>query len=436
MISRGLKTFILLYALLWQSQSALAQVPEIRAHYAGLDKLLNEQSYFGNHLTGFMLFDLDSQRVLFEKNSHLNFIPASVTKLLTLYGGMVVLGDRLAAFRYIETGKSIKIWGTGYPLWHYRDMKHPDIDAFLAKFDTVFFSDHNWKDEPFGYGWQWDDFFYSYSVEKSPFPIHGNFVTFKNVNRVPKANIPLFDKPVEISQKPNKEVMRELWTNKFFFNPATYSAKESEVPFITSSDLFAHLVHERIRKPVVVTKDSIPAEHLVFEVDGTKEIWREMLQESDNFLAEQMLLMAGEYQTSELNTERAISYIQKTFLWDLPDQPNWVDGSGLSRNNLVTPRSMIQMIVKLELIIPREELKNLLAVGGVSGTLKNTYKAPKPYIFAKTGTLSNNHNLVGIIKTDSGKHLAFAFMNNNYLQKASEVRKEMEKVMVYVKENF
>jgi D-alanyl-D-alanine carboxypeptidase/D-alanyl-D-alanine-endopeptidase (penicillin-binding protein 4) len=113
-----------------------------------------------------------------------------------------------------------------------------------------------------------------------------------------------------------------------------------------------------------------------------------------------------------------------------------MDGSGLSRNNLVTPRAMIQLMVKLEQLIPREELKSFLAVGGVNGTLKNTYKGSSPYIFAKTGTLSNNHSLVGIIRTDSGKHLAFAFMNNNYLQKASEVRREMEKVMAYVKGNF
>jgi serine-type D-Ala-D-Ala carboxypeptidase/endopeptidase (penicillin-binding protein 4) len=230
--------------------------------------------------------------------------------------------------------------------------------------------------------------------------------------------------------------MRGLWSNNFYFNPASYTASESEVPFITSSELFASLVSERIKKPVVVIKDSIPSEHLVFEVEGTKEVWQEMLQESDNFLAEQLLLMAGEYQTGELNTERAIDYIQKTFLWDLPDQPNWMDGSGLSRNNLVTPRAMIQLMVKLEQLIPREELKSFLAVGGVNGTLKNTYKGSSPYIFAKTGTLSNNHSLVGIIKTDSGKHFAFAFMNNNYLQKASEVRREMEKVMVYVKQHL
>ena len=54
------------------------QEADFRTRYVGLDSLLNEKSFFGNHLTGFILFEPDSQRVLFEKNSHINFIPASI----------------------------------------------------------------------------------------------------------------------------------------------------------------------------------------------------------------------------------------------------------------------------------------------------------------------------------------------------------------------
>ena len=128
--------------------------------------------------------------------------------------------------------------------------------------------------------------------------------------------------------------------------------------------------------------------------------------------------------------------ILRNYLNDLPDNPQWVDGSGLSRHNLVTPRSMIRLIEKIDQAMPRNELINLLAQGGISGTLKNNYRGNRPYIFAKTGTISNNHSLVGIIKTKSDRHYAFSFMNNNYLNKAPEVRREMEKVMLYIKEKF
>lgn len=86
--------------------------------------------------------------------------------------------------------------------------------------------------------------------------------------------------------------------------------------------------------------------------------------------------------------------------------------------------------------MPRNEVMQIFSQGGIIGTLKNNYKARSPYIFAKTGTVANNHSLVGYVKGDSGKVFIFAFMNNNYLNKAPEVRREMEKVMLYVKENF
>jgi D-alanyl-D-alanine carboxypeptidase/D-alanyl-D-alanine-endopeptidase (penicillin-binding protein 4) len=430
------KTILPLFLALFFLSPLWGQEADFRAKYAGLDSLLNEKSFFGNHLTGFILFEPDSQRVIFEKNSHMNFIPASTTKLLTFYGSIMMLNDSLPAFRYVENGKQITIWGTGYPGWKYSKLPQIGIDEFLTRFDTINFSDKNWKDEAFGYGWQWDDFYYSYSAEKSPFPIYGNFVTFLNQKRVPKANIPYFGKVSINPDKTNKGVERQLHENAFYFNPDTYTETKSEIPFITSAETFAFLAGEGLKKNITVADESLPMDHQVFYGGALEPLWIEMLQESDNFIAEQLLLMMSDKQFLELNSERIIEYIQKTYLSDLADRPKWVDGSGLSRHNLITPRSMVSLLVKIEKEIPRNQVMQLLPQGGISGTLKNNYKARTPYIFAKTGTVANNHALVGYIKVDSGKVYAFAFMNNNYLNKAPEVRREMEKVMLYIKEKF
>ena len=76
------------------AQTIVAQ--DARQRYIGLDKLLGEETFFDNHLTGFMLYDLDSQTVQYEKNSQIYFIPASTVKLFTFYAGMVVLRDGLS----------------------------------------------------------------------------------------------------------------------------------------------------------------------------------------------------------------------------------------------------------------------------------------------------------------------------------------------------
>ena len=48
--------------------------------------------------------------------------------------------------------------------------------------------------------------------------------------------------------------------------------------------------------------------------------------------------------------------------------------------------------------------------------------------------MANNHSLVGLIKAKSGKVYGLAFMNSNYPYSASTIRKDMEKVLVMVRD--
>ena len=131
-----------------------------------------------------------------------------------------------------------------------------------------------------------------------------------------------------------------------------------------------------------------------------------------------------------MNTEQTIDYVLENLMADLPDEPKWVDGSGLSRYNLITPRSLVNILDKIQQRISRERLFDIFPAGGVSGTIEKNYKnGDNPYVFAKTGTLRNNHCLSGYIKTGKGKLLIFSFMNNNYTTRTSAIKKEMEKVL-------
>lgn len=136
-----------------------------------------------------------------------------------------------------------------------------------------------------------------------------------------------------------------------------------------------------------------------------------------------------------MNTVQAIDFSKKNLMSTLPDAPKWVDGSGLSRYNLVTPRSMVELLNRIQQLMPRERLFGIFAAGGVNGTIKSNYKnGDSPYIFAKTGTLRNNHCLSGYLITKTGKMLIFSFMHNNYTGSMNTLRKEMERVLKQVYE--
>lgn len=427
-----LKFLAALIVWLFIFQNTEAQ--DIRSSFLGLDKLMGENSFFDNHLTGFMLYDLDSQVVRYEKNSQIYFIPASTTKLFTFFGALMVLTDSSTFIRFVPDGNKATIWGTGDPSWKHPDLPLPAIREFLAKYDTIYYSESNWKNEPFGYGWQWDDFNYSYAAEMSPIPLYGNLVSSKNVNNKPILSPEIFS--VSYSDKAVKNVQRNWRNNQFYYNPRTYNGRDSKVPFMTSAETFATLASKDWEIPVKLSEATLPPDHFVLKGIPTINLYKEILQESNNFLAEQLLLQISDKLFYELDSEKAIEYIKKTYLYDLPDDPQWVDGSGLSRHNLFTPRTMVSLVEKIYRLFPDKELFSLLPTGGRTGTLKFNYSASQPYVMAKTGTISNNHSLVGFLKTKNNKIYAFAFMNNNYPYKATVVRREMEKVLLYIRDNF
>jgi D-alanyl-D-alanine carboxypeptidase/D-alanyl-D-alanine-endopeptidase (penicillin-binding protein 4) len=96
----------------------------------------------------------------------------------------------------------------------------------------------------------------------------------------------------------------------------------------------------------------------------------------------------------------------------------------------------VELWKKIHATIPRDRLFKLLAVGGKSGTLKNWHKTEVPYIFGKTGSLSNNRALSGFLISKKNRILIFCFMNNNFTSSGIEVRTRMEKILKQVHDKF
>ncbi|HYO21981.1 MAG TPA: D-alanyl-D-alanine carboxypeptidase [Flavisolibacter sp.] len=167
----------------------------------------------------------------------------------------------------------------------------------------------------------------------------------------------------------------------------------------------------------------------------TDSLLKPMMHRSDNFFAEQSLLMVSNEALGVMNDAKIIDTILKTDFKDLPQKPRWVDGSGLSRYNLFTPQDFVFILNKMKNEFGMARIKEIFPTGG-EGTLSSYYKTDSTFIYAKTGTLSGVVALSGFLTTRDGKELIFSVLVNNHQGSASNVRRAVEKFIQGIREKF
>jgi D-alanyl-D-alanine carboxypeptidase/D-alanyl-D-alanine-endopeptidase (penicillin-binding protein 4) len=98
-----------------------------------------------------------------------------------------------------------------------------------------------------------------------------------------------------------------------------------------------------------------------------------------------------------------------------PEEYVLLDGSGMSRQNLVTPRATVKLLRYAATQPWGDQYLATLPVSGVDGTLTNRFKgAPfEGRIHGKTGSLGHVDALSGYLDTLSGERVAFSIFVNN-----------------------
>lgn len=90
------------------------------------------------------------------------------------------------------------------------------------------------------------------------------------------------------------------------------------------------------------------------------------------------------------------------------------DGSGLSREDLVTPNAAVKLLIYMDHSQYFQAYFDSLAVSGVDGTLAHRLSEIKGRIHAKTGSVEHVNTLSGYMDLPSGKRLVFSVMANNH----------------------
>ncbi|MGV3508686.1 MAG: D-alanyl-D-alanine carboxypeptidase/D-alanyl-D-alanine-endopeptidase [Sphingobacteriaceae bacterium] len=410
-----------------------------------IKKLIEKSEINKGHHIGFALYDQEKEKMIYAFNGDKYFIPASNTKLYTFYASLNMLGDSIPGLKYVTKGDSLIFWGTGDPSFLHSTLKSTKAYDFLKNSNKkLFYAAGNYTGNFYGLGWPYGNYDAYYQAEINALPLMDNVAVLSAASNGTLNITPSYFKSyLKRDSSLNAEkfrVERQLFSNLFRYSIKNIPSDfKEEIPWKTSDSLTVALLKDTLNLPVELVYTKMPANAKIIYTASADSVYRRMLWPSDNFVAEQLLLVCSSTLSADLSTRLAIDYCKKNFMNDLPQAPQWVDGSGLSRQNLFTPESTVVLLRKIaEKISDEERLYGLLPAGGVSGTLRNLYKTDngKPFIWAKTGSLSNNNNQSGYLVTRNGKKLIFSYMNNNFVRPANEIRAEMARIMTEIHNRF
>ncbi|SIO45355.1 D-alanyl-D-alanine carboxypeptidase/D-alanyl-D-alanine-endopeptidase [Chitinophaga niabensis] len=428
-----MRSYLLLVAVL-VAGAAAAQPKNIR-QWATQD-VLDAKALTGAHV-GISIMDPATGKYWIQYQDDKFFMPASNTKIFTLFTGLQLLGDSLPGMRFSENDTAIYIQGTADPSFLHPDFTAQRVKDLLTQTDKrIWYQPAVIKNKRFGPGWAWSDYADYYQPELNELPMYGNVARIK-IQGSQYSMVPEY--PTRSGEPLPNEVLadREERANEFVlhFRPENRAVHDFEVPFITGgNEQLLQRLQDTLHKQVGLLPARAAGTGTILKSIPVDTLFQPMMHRSDNFFAEQILMMCSSVKWDTIDSRKVIGYMLDSTLKDLPHPPSWVDGSGLSRYNLFTPRDFVTVLNKLYKTYPKERLYPLFPTGG-KGTLRNYYQALPGRLYAKTGTLSGCVALSGFFVNKSGKTLIFSVLVNNHNSTSTAVRRAVETFLVRVANN-
>lgn len=163
------------------------------------------------------------------------------------------------------------------------------------------------------------------------------------------------------------------------------------------------------------------------------EVVQRCMKRSQNMYAETMPRVLSWHETGQGSIEAGREIIDSVFT-DFGIEPGswaYVDGSGLTRYNYISPEVLVKILEGMY----RSDLKDIwmesLPISGVDGTLKRRMKGTAAYkkVLAKTGTISNTRGLSGYTTTASGENIVFSFLVNGHLLSSKDTERITDSIL-------
>ncbi|MCB9934224.1 MAG: D-alanyl-D-alanine carboxypeptidase/D-alanyl-D-alanine-endopeptidase [Planctomycetes bacterium] len=467
LFSRNLP-FYLLGALL-----LLAAQNPVRSDNAGLDAttrsaiLAKLQKAEGKRGTaGCVILDLDSGETLLSHNADTALIPASNMKLVTTLTALDQLGGdfefvtRVLADGKVEGGAlngDLLVIGGGDPNLSGRFYENDPLALFKAwaarlkqtgitsisgdlKYDSTLFGG-----ESFCEGWPQDDQYIKwYCAEVSALAFNDNCVGIRviptsagkpaKIEVMPEtAYVTIVNETTTARGKKGAEIgiVRPRGENTITVKGTVYEqATWGYFIDVTVHDPAAYaatvlketLAREGVSlkgaiKPVTLSNQDMQRCTLLIEHRASLlQALKPINTNSQNLHAEMLFRQLGLRYSGKgtFKTGRAAVEAYLTEQKLLTDGIHIEDGSGLARDNRVTPNLLVKLLKRAAADERFEALRDSLAVGGEAGTLEKrlTDKSVKGKVFAKTGYINNVRSLSGYLFAGK-RRFAFSMLMND-----------------------
>ena len=380
-------------------------------------KIISKEKSLEGSTVAFSLSQLSNRKRIVDYNSDKLLTPGSNVKLLTLYMGLKNF-DSFPILNYRKKNNKFYFWSTGYPLLkHHKKSDTAIIELLKSQKDSLIYIVKKNQSKLLGPGWAWDDVNYYFSPERSIFPIFGNLIKIKKTQG-DKNKLDFVPKYFE-----DKLLDNQL---KFVNDFKVSNNKDSIlIPFRTSDSLFVKLLQSELDRKIGIefNKLELPKNFKTF-YSNDKTLYELLIQDSDNLVAESIVMMTSGKGSSEFSIEKQIKIFQNKEFSNWNDKIYWVDGSGMSRYNLLNTEFILSVLNKIHEIMGKQGIVNLFP-----NYFSNYDKIGS--VFAKTGTLKNNRCLSGYIYKGE-KIYIFSIMVGNHNSDLSELNSFFKDILLKI----
>jgi D-alanyl-D-alanine carboxypeptidase/D-alanyl-D-alanine-endopeptidase (penicillin-binding protein 4) len=443
----------------------VAQSPELKAARIGIFVQTNAPKPI-------ILANLDGDRY---------FLPASNTKLFTTATALKVLGANYQFGTHLmshnlpnnkgELEDGLWLMGSGDPSFNSDDGLKSLVTQLKAKgvkrIKGGLWTGTSRKGTEVVDSWEWSDLQHYYAAIASPFTINENALNWEvSPSAFGKPPILTWEKPllakdwdiqnqattVSADSAYTLEVIRPYGKKSLIITGQIPEKEQPELGGVAipnpEENVLALLRQELIAQGIEIPPNSSntynanakklpPTQDLAIALSPPlSQLITTTNKDSNNLYAELLLRALGD-RLDAINPDDSLDrglMVIKKYLQSInitTEQVALVDGSGLSRQNLTTPRAIVQL---LQTVSNDENFRKSLPISNVDGTLKDRFKnqSNKVFLQAKTGSFSGTMALSGYAKPSNYQEVIFSLIINNSNLSSRQLQKYIDELALVI----